>query len=198
MNPAPPVMRTRSAIYWRLRIRRLEEGGHRAGRACDDDHGPELEHDVDDSAAHRERVLDLRGDRQQLNRGEEGRVAERLHLGAGGVPLEEVDPDGAECVDDERREDYDRQTREQPPVPGLVRGDPAQLLANRAHVSSVANRAEGATLSCACLTPRKRTEQGSSEDVTDSARRDTYGAKRVSSSARPRFAAKPSARSGGR
>src|SRR5436190_11841307 len=93
MNPAPPVMSTRSGTDRRLCVG-LEKRGDRARRAGDDDHRPELEHNVDDPAGRGERVLELRRDREQLDGGEEERVAEGLHLGPGRGPPGEVDATG--------------------------------------------------------------------------------------------------------
>src|SRR2546430_358619 len=175
----------------------LEERCDRARRAGDDDHRPQLEHDVDDPARAGERVLELRRDGEQLDGREEERVAERLHLGAVRVALGEVDRDGSEEVDDDGRLHDDREPREQTAVPRLVGHDPPPLVANRAHVASVAIRAEGVTPSCACLTPRNRPEQGLWRSRDTFVRvSDTYGANRVRRSARPRLAAKPSARRG--
>jgi hypothetical protein len=58
------------------RVSRAEEGSEAACNCSHDEDRPELEADVDDLAARRERVLDLRRDSQQLHGGEECGVAE--------------------------------------------------------------------------------------------------------------------------
>ena len=81
----------RHCIAGAASCRRPGRSGHRASRAGDHDHRPYLEHDVDDLAARRQRVPDLRGDRQELDGGEEEGVAERVDVAAAHTALEDVD-----------------------------------------------------------------------------------------------------------
>src|SRR5450759_4127474 len=51
-----------------LRVAGLEEARYSACRTGDDEHGPDLEENVDDSSWNAERIFDLRRDRQELHR----------------------------------------------------------------------------------------------------------------------------------
>ena len=75
-----------------------------AQRTCDrrdDEKGPDLEEDVDDSPGRRQRVLDLGGDREQLHRREEHRIAEAMNVARLDALFEVIDEHGAEQIDDE-------------------------------------------------------------------------------------------------
>ena len=74
-------------VLWLAPVAWREERGERAADRGDDDDRPDLEDDVDDPAGGGQRVLQLRGDSQQLNGREEDRVAEAVDLGAVGVAL---------------------------------------------------------------------------------------------------------------
>ena len=91
-SPAPTTRAGAPRHVAVLAVAALEERGHRARRACDHDHGPDLEQDVDDLAAGRQRVPDLRGDRQELNRREEEARRRSVWMSPPCTPsLEDVD-----------------------------------------------------------------------------------------------------------
>ena len=57
-----------------------EERGERTGDGGHDEDRPELQKNIDDLASARDRVLQRRGDGQDLNRGEEESVSEAVDL----------------------------------------------------------------------------------------------------------------------
>jgi hypothetical protein len=87
----------------------LKETAESAGECGDHGDGVELHEDVEDLSACGERIIDLRGHREQLARGPEHGAAERVNLGLVSVTLEQKRCDRAEQVDsnsrDENRDD---------------------------------------------------------------------------------------------
>ena len=82
----------------------LEEACDRPGRPGNDEHGPDLEADVDDATRNAEWVLDLRGDGQQLHRGKEECVEHAMDVGLLDVSLEHVHKAGTDCIDDDAQD----------------------------------------------------------------------------------------------
>src|SRR6266540_3101549 len=117
-----------------------EEGRYRTGRARDDDHGPDLQHDVDDPSPRSERVPDLRGDGQQLHGGEKEGVTEGADLRPLSAALDEIDQDRPDRIDDDRRQHDDGEPRQQPAVPLFPAREALQLLVD--HPGSVLSLAD--------------------------------------------------------
>src|SRR2546421_13109894 len=112
--------RTRLAAWLRT-IRRGEESRERARDRGDDEERPDLEGDVDDAPGCRQRVLDLRGDGQELHRREEERVAEVVDVALPEVALERPDEHRADRVNGNRERERDSETGDEPAMPFLPR-----------------------------------------------------------------------------
>src|SRR5450759_3282572 len=105
-----------SAALGLARVARAKESGEAACDDGDDEDGPHLEADIDDPAGHRERVLDLRRNGQQLHGGEEGCVTESFDIPAFLAALEYPCKHCAGGVDQNGQAERKYQAREQAPV----------------------------------------------------------------------------------
>jgi len=105
-----------------------EERGERARDGADHEKRPHLERHVDHLARCRHGVLQLRRHGQQLDGGEEERVAKPVDVGAFGVAFERPDEEGADQVDDGSQRDRDQEARDQPTMPLAPGREPGQLL----------------------------------------------------------------------
>src|ERR1019366_6469826 len=98
------------------RVARAKECGEAACDDGDDEDGPHLEADIDNPAGHRERVLDLRRNGQQLHGGEEGCVTESFDIPTFLAALEYPGKHCAGGVDQNGQAERKYQAREQAPV----------------------------------------------------------------------------------
>jgi len=94
-----------SALVVDLLAALLQEAAERAGERRDHRDRVDLHEHVEDSAADRDRILDLRGDGQQLSRRPKRSAAERLDLGLLGVALEQERRDRKQQVNTHGRHD---------------------------------------------------------------------------------------------
>src|SRR6476620_5845450 len=81
------------------RVAGVEERGERPGDGGDDADGPQLEDDVDDPPAARDRVLQGAGDGEQLHRREVERVGIPVDVRVLRVPLEDEHEEGQREVE---------------------------------------------------------------------------------------------------
>src|SRR5450755_3318565 len=134
-----------SALFVDLLAAFLEEAADRAGEPGDHGNRVDLHKHVEDSSSERDRVLDLRGNRQQLSRRPEHSASERVDLSLLGVTLEQETRDRTEHVHPGGR-DGDRD--ENVPQPPMRRGRPTKNISKFAgsrtkrwkrHFSIVAN-----------------------------------------------------------
>jgi hypothetical protein len=92
----------------------LQEAPERAGEGRDHRDRVDLHEHVEDAAADRDRILDLRGDGQQLSRRPKHSAAERLDLGLLGVALEQERRDCTQQVNTHGRHDDHHELIPQP------------------------------------------------------------------------------------
>ena len=126
------------------RVARAKESGEAACDDGDDEDGPHLEADIDDPPGHRERVLDLRRNGQQLHGGEEGCVTESVDIPAFLAALECPCKHCAGGVDQKGQAECKYQAREQAPVSFFNLEDSGQFFSYHNRVSfRSAHRREG-------------------------------------------------------
>jgi hypothetical protein len=94
------------------RVARAKETGEAACDYRNDEDGPHLEADIDDPAAHRERVLNLRRDGQQLHGGEKDRITESVNVTAFVPAFKYPCKDGAEYEDEKGQPECEEQAGE--------------------------------------------------------------------------------------
>ena len=93
-----------------------EEGREGTGDGGHDEDRPELEDDVDDLAAARQRILERRRDGQDLDGREEQRIPEPVDVAPLDTALERPHDERPCRVDSDRQEECDRDPRKQAPV----------------------------------------------------------------------------------
>jgi hypothetical protein len=107
----------------------LKETPERASQRGDYRDRPDLHEDVENSSARRDRILDLRGDGQQLSCRPERGAAECLDLSLLGVALEQERRDRAEQVNTDGHHDDRHEVIPQPTMRGRRRAENVSKLA---------------------------------------------------------------------
>jgi hypothetical protein len=106
----------------------MEERRERPCDGGDHEDRPQLEHDVEHAPGDGQRVLQRRGDRQDLHGGEENGLTVGVDVGSLRSALDEPDAERAEEVDAEGQRERDQEPREEPPVTLAPRAEPRDLL----------------------------------------------------------------------
>jgi hypothetical protein len=94
----------------------LKEAAHRAGKRRDDGDRPDLHEHIEHAPARRDRILDLRGDGQQLCASPKEGAAKGFDLCFLRVPLDEVSQNSADQVDSNGRHSDRREMVSEAPV----------------------------------------------------------------------------------
>src|SRR5450755_1339963 len=134
-----------SALFVDLLAAFLEEAADRAGEPGNHGYRVDLHQYVEDSSSDSDRVLDLRGDRQQLSRRPEHRASERLDLGLLGMTLEQESRDRTEHVNPAGHDDDCHEMVPQPtmrgrrPTKNISKFAGSRPQHSKRHVSIVAN-----------------------------------------------------------
>jgi hypothetical protein len=135
----------------------LKETAERASQRSDYRDRPDLHEDVEDSSARRDRILDLRGDGQQLRCRPEHGAAECFDLGLLGMALEKERRDRAEQVNTDSHQDDRHEVIPQPTMRGRRRTENVTKLAGSGPQHSKRHRSivAGAPDVCAAIAHRR-------------------------------------------